>query len=593
MSRASVVPRGRECAVVVALIGAFAAVGVPAAVADGSFNQWTATGSMSTARFEQFSTVLADGDVFAGGGQSVTGTALSSTEIYSPSSGTWFGGPSMSQARIAATAVTLQTGAVLIVGGDTASSDDSGVNTGIVYSPATNTFGDVSNTMSSVRGSLPIAVRLSNGEVLVAGGDDATGTPVATADVYSPETNSFTQVASMNSARNGATGTLLSNGDVLVAGGSATATTPLASAELYDPTTNEWTPVSNPMSSPREAGCGVGLPDGDVLLAGGVATGTPTQLTTATTDVYNPATNTFTPGPSMDAARALTSCAPLPGGRVLIAGGVIFPPSPAAPSVDATTDVYDAASNTFSLAGGLPAAEFAGAATALSNGQVLLAGGSADIQHGSTAAELFTPTMVPGPPLAVSVSSGTGSALVTFAPPASDGGLAIEHYTVRTSTGQIVSTADARSSVDVTGLRNGAAVTFTVTATNSFGTGAASSPTAPVVIGPPQLTLSKLKTKLKLKAFLGGIKFTVTPNKSAALQISLLGLTSKATISRAYNLTLASKTFGLSAAKRSVTLKPSKRLVGNPKHATVELLIVAVGPDGGRSTTMKTISISR
>lgn len=94
-------------------------------------------------------------------------------------------------------------------------------------------------------------------------------------------------------------------------------------------------------------------------------------------------------------------------------------------------------------------------------------------------------TVAPGAPTAVSASAGNGQAIVSFAPPAFTGVSAITGYTVTSSPGGITKTGSS-SPLTVTGLANGTSYTFTVTATNTGGTGAASvasslvTPMAPV-----------------------------------------------------------------------------------------------------------------
>jgi len=71
---------------------------------------------------------------------------------------------------------------------------------------------------------------------------------------------------------------------------------------------------------------------------------------------------------------------------------------------------------------------------------------------------------------------GVGSqANVSFSPPAQNSGGAITYYTVTSNPGNITTTG-ATSPLTITGLTNGTAYTFTVTATNSNGTGLASLP---------------------------------------------------------------------------------------------------------------------
>ncbi len=78
-------------------------------------------------------------------------------------------------------------------------------------------------------------------------------------------------------------------------------------------------------------------------------------------------------------------------------------------------------------------------------------------------------TTVPSPPTNVSAIQGNLLATVSWTAPASDGGSPITEYTVISSLGGITATTTA-TSLTVTGLTNGTAYTFTVTATNSNGT---------------------------------------------------------------------------------------------------------------------------
>jgi uncharacterized protein YhjY with autotransporter beta-barrel domain len=83
-------------------------------------------------------------------------------------------------------------------------------------------------------------------------------------------------------------------------------------------------------------------------------------------------------------------------------------------------------------------------------------------------------TTVPGAPTIGTATPGDSQATVTFNAPASNGGTPITAYTVTSSPGGITSMC-GNSPCTVIGLTNGTAYTFTVTAANSVGTGAASS----------------------------------------------------------------------------------------------------------------------
>lgn len=76
---------------------------------------------------------------------------------------------------------------------------------------------------------------------------------------------------------------------------------------------------------------------------------------------------------------------------------------------------------------------------------------------------------VPSAPTIGTATAGNGHATISFTPPASDGGAEVINYTVISSPGGITGTG-ASSPIILTGLTNGTAYTFTVTATNSVGT---------------------------------------------------------------------------------------------------------------------------
>ncbi len=87
----------------------------------------------------------------------------------------------------------------------------------------------------------------------------------------------------------------------------------------------------------------------------------------------------------------------------------------------------------------------------------------------------------PGAPTSVVATGGNAQASVAFTAPANDGGSAITGYTVTSSPGSFTGTGSA-SPIVVTGLTNGTAYTFTVTATNAIGTGAASTPSSSITL---------------------------------------------------------------------------------------------------------------
>ena len=105
------------------------------------------------------------------------------------------------------------------------------------------------------------------------------------------------------------------------------------------------------------------------------------------------------------------------------------------------------------------------------------------------------PATAPSAPTSVTAIAGNGQAAVSFVA-GSNGGAAITDYTVTASPGG-ASASGSVSPIIVSGLANGTAYTFTVTATNSVGTGLASAPSGSVTPkGPQTITFANPGTQM-------------------------------------------------------------------------------------------------
>jgi N-acetylneuraminic acid mutarotase len=271
---------------------------------------WGSAASMATARYYPTGTLLNDGRVLVSGGQGTGGVYLSSAELYTPDSGSgsWSAAGSMSTGRYGQTATLLADGRVLVTGGKNGTTFLASAE---LYDPATNTW--------SLAGSMAVAryyhtaTLLNNGKVLVTGGSNPS--TLSSAELYDPATNTWSPANSMTAPRYGQTATLLSNGKLLVTGGVGTTGTQ-SSTELYDPAVGTWSSAGS-MANPRVWATATLLTNAgsdQVLITGGASAVYKTEL-------YNPATDTWSSAGFMAAARYGDAATLLNNGKVLISGG--------------------------------------------------------------------------------------------------------------------------------------------------------------------------------------------------------------------------------------------------------------------------------
>jgi hypothetical protein len=283
--------------------------------------------SMTTARAYHTATLLNDGTVLVTGGVDGSGTFLSSAELFNPTSGAFTPTKgSMDTPRAYHTATLLKDGTVLIAGG---LDGTTGLVTAEVYNPAAGTFTPTKGSMQSQRFShtatlLDFGPSLTNGKVLVAGGESAT------AELFDPGSGTFSPTGDEEFARIHHTATLLNDGTVLMAGGGEPTSNPnhgsSATAELFNPTSGHFTPTTVNMATSRANHKAILLNDGTVLVVGGVTVYACLPRNTCTTylaaaELFLPANGSFTPTGDMTTPRAYHTATILKNGTVLVTGG--------------------------------------------------------------------------------------------------------------------------------------------------------------------------------------------------------------------------------------------------------------------------------
>ncbi|MGH9283696.1 MAG: Kelch repeat-containing protein, partial [Acidimicrobiales bacterium] len=239
------------------------------------------------------------------------------------------------------------------------------------------------------------------GKVLVAAGRPvANANTLNTAELYDPARNVWESTGNLNEARYLTEMVQLGDGRALIAGGFG----PTDTAETYNPANGTWSFTGNPMRASKARPTVTRLPNGNALVNNGWANG-PVPLS----DIFDYKTNQFTPAGTPKTHRWNATAVLLPNGRVLaLAGGV----------GGYTADVYDPRSNTFRLGGSLQISRGAssvspagpgGTAAVLSSstsefqadpricgqhcGKVLVTGNTDD-----RVSELYTPAAAPGGP---------------------------------------------------------------------------------------------------------------------------------------------------------------------------------------------------
>jgi WD40 repeat protein len=384
--------------------------GQPPIVMAQSAGTFTATGSMTTSRFFHTATLLTDGRVLIAGGDMAVGRpslppsfkTLSSAELYDPRTGTFTATGDMTIPRSRHTATLLPDGKVLIAGGgvtNAGSLADSALASAELYDPDTGTFSAVAD-MTTAR-SFATATMLDSGKILIAGGSQRS------AELYDPSTGTFTPTGNMTSEW-ADTATLLPNGKVLITRGNPEGPPPyLSSAELYDPSTGTFT-FAGYMTTNHTGPTATLLPNGKVFVAGGdVGDG---DGASNIAELFDPATGTFTIAGNMIAGRDQHTATLLPDGKVLLAGGHTL--------LAATAEFYDPVTNTFSATGNLAGKRELHSATVLNDGRVLIAGGDDERYWVPdtilASAEIYHPAAVQGTPTVRIVDNNTGS-LTTLA----------------------------------------------------------------------------------------------------------------------------------------------------------------------------------
>lgn len=478
---------------------------------DPSSDTWSATSSLGKSIGGQTVTDLPNGKVLLAGGYTYCpadfqACATTIAKLYDPSTDTWSIVPPMPHPHADHAAVLLANGKVAIIGGDdSAISEPRPIASVDVYNPATNSW-ESAHDLPTPRFA-HTALRLNDGRVLIFAGSVPAGSPTAYAGCGASGCTPARVDSQSSAYLADALTPQHSRMPFCGVNGCALAT---KTAAIYNPASNSWSSAASLPELLFDYTATM-LPTGKALITGGVTAYPQGGLTPPlnTTLLYDPAHDAWSPGPSMQVSRKGHTATLLATGQVLIAGG-FGSQQPGGASADlGTTEVYDPAANSWLSGPSMIHTHSYAGATRLANGQVFVAGLSLSLTttsaahlHGSVGSahpasqvaprgsagpkpgtDIFS--TVPGRPENVHATAGSGVSTISWSAPLS-GGSAITGYTVTSSPGNVSKTVSGSiTSVTLTGLASGTHYTFAVSATNALGTGPASAPSNSVTPGSP------------------------------------------------------------------------------------------------------------
>jgi hypothetical protein len=295
---------------------------------------------------------------------------------------TWTATGAMTVARQSATATRLPDGRVLIAGGQRVGSVDVGdvfFETAELFDPAANKFTKVAAKMATKR-SQHSAAAIAGGKVIIVGGTSGVMS-ASTAELFDPQSATWTSTPPLAHEHWGATLTVLTDGRVLLVGGGPGASG--GATELYDPALDAWKDLA-PMSTPRRYHTATLLQNGRVLVTGGQLPDDASKIS-SDVEIWSPSTGAWTHGAPMSVARTAHSATLLDDGILIVVGGT----TPA--GITAAAERYNAAQDAWTKLPSMANARTIHTATRIDGGGVLVAGGLDATTSALRSSELFDP----------------------------------------------------------------------------------------------------------------------------------------------------------------------------------------------------------
>jgi Domain of unknown function (DUF1929)/Fibronectin type III domain len=457
---------------------------------------WTRMANMHTPRWYPDITELADGDYVAISGNSTGPETWANTpEVYDPTANTWTQLTKVSTSQIHEEEYPFSylapNGNVFTIG----PSEDVSYELNVANQTWTATGGPSGITNGS-------SVMYRPGKILYSGGapsvTETTNSVASTSTIdLTAATPKWQQIAPMHNDRIYHTLTMLADGTVLAIGGAANSdqdviTTGVLPTEIWNPATETWSTAAPIAAARNYHSTAILMPNATVLVAGGGhpnGLGDPGQLSA---QIYSPPYLFDGPRPTITSAPAASTYnTPITVSTPDAASiGSVNLVSLGADTHQSNMSQHFVPLSFTASSGSLTIQTPASSALAPYGNYMLFIVNKKGVPSVSAPLNLSATPAPPAAPTGVSATATQGSATVSWTAP-SPGTSPISSYTITPYIGSTAQTpttiagSPPATSATIAGLQNGTTYTFTVSAANAVGTGPASAASNPVTPSVP------------------------------------------------------------------------------------------------------------
>lgn len=227
---------------------------------------WSEGKPIPTNRTEVAGATL-DGKIYIIGGIDITGSAVSTVEVYDPKADQWNASAPLPWPLHHAAAASYN-GTLYVVGGYLA--DTEPTDKLLAYDPQANKWQELA-AMPTPRGAL--TANFANGTLYAVGGVNSSFSspagPLATNEAYHPKTDSWTQKVSMPTPRQHLASAVLYDKLYVIGGRIDSLSSNLNSNEVYDPQHDNWTKLASMPSKRGGLTAASSDLDGNIYVFGG------------------------------------------------------------------------------------------------------------------------------------------------------------------------------------------------------------------------------------------------------------------------------------------------------------------------------------